>query len=317
METRSYISRMRGPGPSASTSTARAAECRARSFPCRGRSRHRRSRGACIRLTVNCIWPDSRSGNRTPRTCRASPGCATRGGPALFPLRCARASRESSCASRYELQSWNYRRTSGYGSGHFKRDGSAGHDRANVVAHLAPDGRTLLLVVPQMQPVMQMQLDYDLRSAGGTPLRNSLYLTVQSVDPLDLRAAGFPALDWRASDRRATTGGTAARTASSSAELGARVFQRAGCIACHSVDGTQAGKTGPTLKGVHGSQVKLVGKPAVRADDAYLTRSITDPGAEIVQGYEPGMPSFRGVLSEAEIRSVVMYIRSLGAAVGR
>src|SRR5829696_2919425 len=220
-------------------------------------------------------------------------------------------------ASRYELQSWNYRRTSGYGSGHFKRDGSAGHDRANVVAHLAPDGRTLLLVVPQMQPVMQMQLDYDLRSVSGTRLRNSLYLTVQSVDPLDLRTAGFPALDWRASARRATAAGTAARTASSSAESGARVFQRAGCIACHSVDGTQAGKTGPTLKGVHGSQVKLVGKPAVRADDAYLTRSITDPGAEIVQGYEPGMPSFRGVLSEAEIRSVVMYIRSLGAAVGR
>jgi mono/diheme cytochrome c family protein len=31
-----------------------------------------------------------------------------------------------------------------------------------------------------------------------------------------------------------------------------------------------------------------------------------------VQGHEPAMPSFRGVLSDAEIRSVVMYIRSLG-----
>jgi mono/diheme cytochrome c family protein/glucose/arabinose dehydrogenase len=214
-------------------------------------------------------------------------------------------------AARYDLQSWNYRRTSGYGSGHFKRDGSAGHDRSTVAAHLAPDGRTLLLVVPQMRPVMQMQLDYDLRSATGAPMKSSLFLTVHSVDPLDLRAAGFGALDWRASARRASTS-AATKTAASSAEQGARIYQRTGCMACHSVDGTQAGKTGPTFKGLYGSQVRLAGKPAVRADDAYLTRSITDPAADIVQGYEPGMPSFRGVLSEAEIRSVVLYIRSLG-----
>ena len=215
-------------------------------------------------------------------------------------------------ASRYRLESWSYRRTSGYGSGHFKRDGSAGHDRSNVAAHLSADGRSVLLVVPEMQPVMQMQLDYDVRSATGTPMKNSLYLTAHSVDPLDLRAAGFGALDWRASARRANTTTTAKTTASSAAQ-GAQIYQRAGCMACHSVDGTTAGKTGPTFKGLYGSQVKLVGKPAVRADDAYLTRSITDPGADIVQGHEPGMPSFRGVLSEGEIRSVVMYIRSLGS----
>jgi mono/diheme cytochrome c family protein len=215
-------------------------------------------------------------------------------------------------ASHYRLESWSYRRTSGYGSGHFKRDGSAGHDRANVAAHLSADGRSVLLVVPEMRPVMQMQLDYDLRSAAGAPIRNTLYLTVHAVDPLDLRAAGFGALDWRASARRAATA-TSARTVAASAEQGARVVQRSGCLACHSVDGTTVGKTGPTLKGLYGSQVRLVGKPPVRADEAYLTRSILDPAADIVQGHEPGMPSFRGVLSEAEVRSVVMYLRSLGA----
>jgi len=163
-----------------------------------------------------------------------------------------------------------------------------------------------------MRPAMQMQLDYDLRSAAGVPLKNSLYLTAQSVDPLDLRAAGFGALDWRASARRAASATTTTASAAS-AEQGSRVVQRSGCLACHSIDGTTAGKTGPTLKGLYGSQVRLVGKPPVRADDAYVTRSILEPAADIVQGHEPGMPSFRGVLSEAEVRSVVLYIRSLGA----
>ena len=85
-----------------------------------------------------------------------------------------------------------------------------------------------------------------------------------------------------------------------------------GCVACHSVDGTQAGKTGPTLKGVYGSRVQLTGKPARVADEAYLLQSILEPGAEIVQGFEPGMPSFRGVLSEAQVRSLVLYIQALG-----
>jgi mono/diheme cytochrome c family protein len=214
-------------------------------------------------------------------------------------------------ASRYKLESWSYRRTSAYGSGHFRRDGTAGHDRSSVAAHLSADGRTLLIVVPEMRPVEQMQLDYDLRSAQGTLIRSSLFLTVSSVDPLDLRAAGFGALDWRASARRAAAASTAT-VASSSAAEGAQIFQRVGCVACHSIDGTRAGKTGPTLKGLYGSQVPLVGKPPRLADDAYLLQSILDPSAEVVQGYEPGMPSFRGVLSDAEVRSVVMYIRTLG-----
>jgi mono/diheme cytochrome c family protein len=215
-------------------------------------------------------------------------------------------------ASRYQVQSWSYRRTSSYGSGHFRRDGTAGHDRANVAAHLSADGRSVLLVVPDMRPVMQLELDYDLRSATGVPLQNSLYLTVRSVAPLDLRAAGFGALDWRASARRAASPSTTTAV-TASAEQGARIVQRVGCVACHSLDGTQTGKVGPTFKGLYGSQVRLVGKPPARADDAYVTRSILEPAADVVQGFEPMMPSFRGVLSDGEIRSVVLYLRALAS----
>ncbi|MEO5871498.1 MAG: cytochrome c oxidase subunit II, partial [Gemmatimonadaceae bacterium] len=48
------------------------------------------------------------------------------------------------------------------------------------------------------------------------------------------------------------------------------------------------------------------------ADEAYLRRAILDPASEIVAGFEPGMPTFRGVLSDAEVESLIRYIQMLG-----
>ena len=87
-------------------------------------------------------------------------------------------------------------------------------------------------------------------------------------------------------------------------------------MGCHSIDGTSAGKTGPTFKGVFGANVKLSTGASVKADEAYLRRSILDPAREIVQGFEPGMPTYRGVLSDAEVESLVRYIQSLGPRAG-
>ena len=76
-------------------------------------------------------------------------------------------------------------------------------------------------------------------------------------------------------------------------------------------------KDGSHVEGVVGSDVKLSTGAIRRADDAYLRRSILDPASEIVQGFEPGMPSFRGVLSDVEVESLVRYIKSLGVRVGQ
>jgi hypothetical protein len=100
--------------------------------------------------------------------------------------------------ARYQLQRWNYVRSSAYGSGHFKLDGTAGQETLPLRAHLSSDGRTVLLVVPEMKPVMQMQLAYDLKSRQGSLMRDTLYLTVHAIDGLDLARAGFASLDWRA-----------------------------------------------------------------------------------------------------------------------
>jgi mono/diheme cytochrome c family protein len=221
----------------------------------------------------------------------------------------------ASDASRYHLERWNYVRSSAYGSGHFKLDGTPGQDKLSLRPHLSADGRTLLLVVPDMKPVMQMQLAYDLKSRVGTTLRDTLYLTVHAIDSLDLGRAGFGSLNWRSdatiAAKAATSSPKPATTAT--AALGATLYRDKGCAGCHSVDGTLEGKTGPTFKGLYGSDVKLVTGAIRKADDAYLRRSILDPASEIVKGFEPGMPTYRGVLSDAEVESLVRYIRSLVA----
>ena len=95
------------------------------------------------------------------------------------------------------------------------------------------------------------------------------------------------------------------------------MYQRAGCTGCHSVDGTTAGKTGPTFRGLYGAPRPLADGRTRTATDAYLRQSMLDPASEIVRGYEPGMPSFRGVLRDAELESLILYIRSLGGRPAR
>lgn len=50
------------------------------------------------------------------------------------------------------------------------------------------------------------------------------------------------------------------------------VLERHGCLGCHSVDGSSG--AGPTLAGI-----------AQRRDDAHLRRALTDPGADVAEGF--------------------------------
>ena len=50
----------------------------------------------------------------------------------------------------------------------------------------------------------------------------------------------------------------------------------------------------------------------LRADEAYLRRSILDPATDIVQGYEAIMPTFKGLVTEEGILDLIEYIKSLG-----
>ncbi len=81
-----------------------------------------------------------------------------------------------------------------------------------------------------------------------------------------------------------------------------------GCASCHGEDGE--GGIGPQFIGLYGSDVELDDATTVEADDAYLSRSITDPGAEKVAGFEINMPT--NGLSDDEVTQIVTWIRELG-----
>ena len=46
-------------------------------------------------------------------------------------------------------------------------------------------------------------------------------------------------------------------------------------------------------------------------DEAYVRESMMQPQAKIVEGFDPIMPTFQGLLRENEIRGLVAYIKSL------
>lgn len=104
-----------------------------------------------------------------------------------------------------------------------------------------------------------------------------------------------------------TTGGEMG----SFAETGQKLFQSLGCTNCHRFD-TQG--RGPNLVGVYGKPVLLSDGTSVIADDAYIRESILNPGAKIVAGFRPIMPSFQGVLTEDQLLSVIAYIKSLAVS---
>jgi cytochrome c oxidase subunit 2 len=100
-------------------------------------------------------------------------------------------------------------------------------------------------------------------------------------------------------------------TGMSMAELGASLFQRFGCAACHQAAGTSQG---PSLAGLFGKTVKLQEGNTVTADENYIRESILDPRAKTVAGYQPIMPTFKGLVSEEAILQIIAYIKSLSAA---
>jgi mono/diheme cytochrome c family protein len=113
----------------------------------------------------------------------------------------------------------------------------------------------------------------------------------------------------------ADDGGTAAPTIPTELDpeavaRGMALATETACAACHSADGTTL--TGPTWKGVAGSSRPLETGESVIADTAYLTSSITDPGAQIVAGFTNVMPAdYADQLTDTEIADLVAYIQSL------
>jgi cytochrome c oxidase subunit 2 len=92
------------------------------------------------------------------------------------------------------------------------------------------------------------------------------------------------------------------------ASTGQKLFQQLGCTTCHRFD--TPGR-GPNLVGAYGKPVLLDDGRTVTADDNYIRESILTPGAKVVAGFKPIMPTFQGVVNEEQLLSLVAYIKSL------
>jgi len=122
---------------------------------------------------------------------------------------------------------------------------------------------------------------------------------------------------WLADQRRgqalaqdgAPTPGEALLPGSSIADQGRTVAASQGCLKCHSVDGSR--HIGPTFLDLYGRQEKLSTGELVPADESYITKSMMDPAAQVVAGYQNVMPSFQGRMTPPEVAAVVEYIKSL------
>ncbi|HEY2016058.1 MAG TPA: cytochrome c oxidase subunit II [Bryobacteraceae bacterium] len=89
---------------------------------------------------------------------------------------------------------------------------------------------------------------------------------------------------------------------------GEKIFAELGCVTCHRTD-TQG--RGPNLQGVFGKPVLLADGRTVTADENYIRESILDPGAKVVNGFKPVMPTFQGLVSEEQLNALVAYVKSL------
>jgi cytochrome c2 len=92
------------------------------------------------------------------------------------------------------------------------------------------------------------------------------------------------------------------------AAKGEQVVRDLGCTTCHTSNGAEG--VGPTFKGLAGSTVALEGGEEVVADEQYLRTAITDPGAQVVEGFRPVMPERD--LTDEQVDEIIAYLQAIG-----
>jgi len=94
-----------------------------------------------------------------------------------------------------------------------------------------------------------------------------------------------------------------------SVEIGKKLFTEQTCNTCHSLDGTKL--IGPSFKGLYNRKGKLTGGAEYLADDEYLTESILNPQAKLVDGFPPIMIPYKGKLDTDQVKSLIEYIKTI------
>lgn len=92
---------------------------------------------------------------------------------------------------------------------------------------------------------------------------------------------------------------------------GKALFGALGCSGCHA---PASRIHAPDLHDIYGRAVPLSDGRIATADEAYLRDSVLEPAKDVVAGYAPVMPSFRGIVTEDEMVKLIAYLKSLSAS---
>ncbi|MBX3742281.1 MAG: cytochrome c [Akkermansiaceae bacterium] len=156
-----------------------------------------------------------------------------------------------------------------------------------------------------------MRLGWGIKSADQAALTNSVYFTPYELASFDPEKEGFGRIKVDLTPRKAKV----AKEEKPSVSEGKRLYEMTGCMACHSIDGSgREGKVGPTWKGLYGKERILTDNSKVKVGDDYLRESILNPSAKVPKEFkniEAGMPIYEGILSDAQIESLILFIKSL------
>jgi len=94
---------------------------------------------------------------------------------------------------------------------------------------------------------------------------------------------------------------------SPAAQEGRAIANASGCASCHGKNGQ--GVTAPSWQGIYLERIPLESGVLALADEDYLYRSITDPGADIVRDWTIKMP--KNNLDDDQVASIIAYIKEL------
>ena len=97
---------------------------------------------------------------------------------------CGLDPQSASDEQNYGASQWNYRWSAKYGSDKYKpgHPGQVGTDDLDVTtAKLQPDGKTVILQIPGLQPVMQMAVQVHVNAADGSPIECEIDATINHV----------------------------------------------------------------------------------------------------------------------------------------
>jgi mono/diheme cytochrome c family protein len=96
---------------------------------------------------------------------------------------------------------------------------------------------------------------------------------------------------------------------------GEELYQGAGgCVACHGL-GTRAPNLITAEGGLGAIGARCGDRVAGEDCKTYLHESMVNPGAYVVEGYEPIMPDMSRTLSSAQVWSIIAYLQSQGGDV--